>query len=432
MASSELSPHFRSRLMDAPATNRGCPRPGSVSIYLLLATCAIMVFYTRWLALAPCPCSGPATRGNSSDAGSITSEYDPSQYASGVLYRSGNPTSEGYGTFFQQYKSAIVMAMYLRKTLVIQDVRRSAHGYVVGPQVNAVHAFLGMPGNYSSSVCEHRYDWNWGQGIYEKDMLQLMCLQMSNKSFRDPVDLLNIVGNDSNRTRAASAALAEWTAEYQTCPEIHAHGLYGREEAYNDCVQPWLSFTLRRMFSNQGFESDLAENGCLSVGIHIRWGDLSRPDNKIEGTRNMKIQDINYALGMLKRQKLQCYNYYVFAKNATRELVEQVHVEHRLVDGDNDLFDMYLYSLMDIYLQGVSSWAVMPTMVHAGRVLITNNPNHPKLQTTFREVNSVYHYSDLTYMQHIARLRPLSAVRAGVRTAQQKSSQQAGTDLLDV
>ena len=169
------------------------------------------------------------------------------------------------------------------------------------------------------------------------------------------------------------------------------------------------------MFANRGFTSDLTDNGCLNVGIHIRWGDVARPDNTIQGKRNMQVHEISYALGKLEQVKSQCYNYHIFAKNATWELVKQLHIRHRLVDGDDDLYDMFLYSLMDVYVQGVSSWAVMPTMVHAGRVLITNSPSHPKLQTTFREVNSVYHFSDLTYMQHIARLRPLSAVRAGIQ-----------------
>ena len=129
----------------------------------------------------------------------------------------------------------------------------------------------------------------------------------------------------------------------------------------------------------------------------------------------MQVDQISYALGNLKQITSQCYNYHIFAKNATRELVEQLDLRHRLVDGDDDLYDMFLSSLMDVYSQGVSSWAVMPALVHAGRVLITNSPNHPKLKTTFREVNSVYHFSDLTYMQHIARLSPLSSVRASVQ-----------------
>ena len=194
---------------------RACPRPGAVLASLLLAACAIMAFCVRWPV--PCPCSNPATGGSTSHVGSPITEYDPSQYSSGVFFRSGNPTSEGYGTFFSSTSQPSVEAMYLRKTLIIQDVRRSGHGYVVGPQVNAVHARPWMPSNYSSSVCEHKYDWDWGRGIYEKDILQLMCLQLSNKSFKDPADMLNVVGNDSIHTRATSAALALWTAEFAGC-----------------------------------------------------------------------------------------------------------------------------------------------------------------------------------------------------------------------
>ena len=412
MVSLWSSAHARPRFTE-PSFSTRLHSPLHVVIYLLLAACGTMLFRVRYSV--PCQSSGVVTSGNSSSPASLVMEYDPSRYSSGVLYRSGNPTSEGYGTFFQQYKSAIVMAMYLGKTLIIQDDRRSAHGYVVGPQVNVVHARPGVPSNYSSRVCEHKHDWDWGGGLFEKDMLQLMCLQLSDKSFKDPVDMLNIVGTDSNRTRAASAALAAWKAEFEGCPEIHAHGSYGREEAFNDCVQPWLSYTLRGMFSNQGFKSNLADNSCLNVGIHIRWGDLARADHKIEGSRNMDVHQITHALGKIKQVTSQCYNFYIFAKNATRELVEQLETKHRLVDGDDDLYDMFLYSLMDVYVQGVSSWAVMPTFVHAGRVLITGSPNHPKLHTMFREVNSVYHFSDPKYMQHIARLRPLSAVRAGTR-----------------
>ena len=415
MASPELSTHPRPRPMETPANTRGCPRPGPIVASLFLAAFAVMAFWTR--LPVPISCSGPAMGRNNLDAGSLTFEYDPSQYATGVIYRSGNPTSEGYGTWFQQYKSALCMALFLRKTLIIQDVTRSQHGYFVSPQINAVHALPETPANYSENVCVHPFTWDWGGDdphLYEKDMLNLMCIQLSSKSFKDPADMLSVVGNDTARTWAASAALARWKAEFEKCPEIHAHGAYGREELYNDCVQPWLSYTLRGMFSNRGFTSDLADNGCLNVGIHIRWGDLANPDNEIKGKRNLKLEEITQALSMIKQVTSQCPpNYHIFAKNATQELVEQLGIKHRLVDGDDDLYDMFLYSLMDVYIQGVSSWAVMPTMVHTGRVLITNNPSHPKLQTTFREVNAVYHFADPTYMEHIARLRPLSAVRAG-------------------
>ena len=91
-----------------------------------------------------------------------------------------------------------------------------------------------------------------------------------------------------------------------------------------------------------------------------------------------------------------------FAKDAAPGLAEQLQVDHTLVDGRDDLFDMYLYSLMHVYVQGVSSWSVMPTYVHSGRVVIMDRPEHPKFQSVYRDVNHIYHFQDLAYLNHIA------------------------------
>ena len=384
---------------------------------ILLGSCGLMVLLmvlpsgAAWSSLLSKPSSSGCAR-----VGNHTEEYNPAQYMTGVIFRSGNPTWEGYGSWFQHYKGSIVAAMYLKKTLIFLDDVPSSHGYYVSPQVNAVHARPGMPSNASSDACVHKNNWGPpGSPVLEAHLIRLMCLRLSPKAFNTPTAMFTALGpqlNETAKIMAAERDLAYWTSKYAACAEIRSIHRKGVLENYNDCIQPWLSYTLLGMFANRGYTSVLAENACLNVGIHIRWGDVAQKSLTTLGGRNMRGEQIVYTLQNFKNITSQCFNYYIFAKDATPGLTDQFQIEHTLVDGDDDLFDMYLYSLMDVYIQGVSSWSVMPTYVHSGRVLITDKPTHPKLQTNYRDVNYIYHYEDLTYVDHIARLRPMSAERA--------------------
>ena len=350
-------------------------------------------------------------------------EYDPSQYMTGVLYTSGVPNVEGYGSFLQHWRGACVHALFLNKTLIIQqDEVQSEHGYFVSPQINAVHAWPEMPRNDSSDVevCDST-DY-WGQhGMWEGDMLALMCFRMYPGSFKDPADMfLRLRPSYSTQTAqtlaaTGTSAVAAWERQYANCTVIKSVQLEwkSRFEEFNDCVQPWLSYTLRGMFANRGYQSNLADNGRLNVGVHIRWGDFAAPDGDVTklNPRNMDRQAMISTLQKLQESSIQL-NFYIFAEDAIPGLVEQFQVEHTLVNGEDDLYDMYLYSLMDVYILGSSSWSVMPSYVHSGRVIITDNPEHPKLKPVFRQVNQIYHFQNLTYLEHIARLRPQSAERA--------------------
>ena len=384
----------------------------SFLVTLLLGVSAVVALFVR----TPLRQIRPTGGFNAAEA--HVGEYDPSQYMTGVMYRSGQPTVEGYGSFLQMWKGAIATAMFLNKTLIIQqDHVQSEHGYFVSPQVNAVHAWPEMPQDDPSAehVCEDNYYWG-EHGIVEEDMLALMCLRLCPGSFNDPTDMFTAMGrpaSDPAFVSSATRALAAWEAKYAKCTVIHSVQVEwkSRFEEFNDCVQPWLSYTLRGMFANRGYQSTLANNGRLNVGIHIRWGDLASQDVTDLDVRNMGRDAIIFTLQKLQESTVK-FNFYMFAKNAIPALAEQFHIEHTLIDGDDDLYDMYLYSLMDVYILGSSSWSVMPTYVHSGRVIITDAPDNKKFWSVFRQTSYIYDYRNFSYIDHIARLRPQSAERA--------------------
>jgi len=347
--------------------------------------------------------------------------YVPADYSTGVIYRTGAPTVEGYGSFFQQYKGSIVTAMYLRKTIIfLQDDVPSEHGYSISPQVNKVHfdSRPGVPANYSEGHCE--MDQGSLGGNMEPAVLALMCLKMSPKRFKDAVEAFKLMGKVNDKLMGNvddTAHIEQWfriledfEARFANCTDIHSFGenVNSRQEAFNDCVQPWLSYTLQGMYRNRGYKvkTPLALDGCLDVGVHIRWGDVAPGDKDPSHLdwRNMRMGEIQEAVRHVQ-QSGRCLRFHVFAKNATAGLLAQIPVEHTYVDRADDLLDMFEYGQMDVYIQGDSTYVVMATLaVSPGKVIITNQPSHPKYDSTFRDIHHVYHYTDLAFVDHIRSL----------------------------
>jgi len=118
------------------------------------------------------------------------------------------------------------------------------------------------------------------------------------------------------------------------------------------------------------------------------------------------MEDIREAVRRVQESG-RCLRWYVFAKNATSELLAQIPVEHTYVDHPDDLRDMFAYGQMDVYIQGVSTFVVMATLAaRRGKVIITNAPWHPKYNSTFRDVHHLYHNNDLAFVDHIRTLQP--------------------------
>jgi len=56
---------------------------------------------------------------------------------SGAIFRTGGLSQEGFGSFVQQLKLSAVAAIYLNKTLIIDQSYPSEHGYNVPELINA-------------------------------------------------------------------------------------------------------------------------------------------------------------------------------------------------------------------------------------------------------------------------------------------------------
>ena len=70
---------------------------------------------------------------------------------------------------------------------------------------------------------------------------------------------------------------------------------------------------------------------------------------------------------------------------------------------------MFSYNQMDVYVQGVSSLAVMATMTHRRKIIITDRPQHPNYISYVLDVNHIYHFGDLGYVEHMMPLRQRAA-----------------------
>ena len=293
-------------------------------------------------------------------------------------------TIEGYGSYFQRLKSSIIVSMFLNKTLVIQDVLESEHNYNVALQVNEVYTHTLM---HNDSMCKLEiHD--------EKRLLDLMCRHMSGmESSNDTLDQFK---------------------KNNSCTQIihvknHKEGEYYVEdyEGFNDCIQPWLSNTFNKMFEKKMYVLHFKNvHKCLNVGIHVRWGDLANNDVTKLDIRGIQIEDINFVVYNLKKTN-RCFNYYIFVKDPSEKLMSQFLFDHIIVNNKDDLYDIFLYTHMNVYVQGGSSFSVLSSLINPNKIVITNEQNSEKYKFDYRDVNKVYEYTDIAYVAAIASL-PLS------------------------
>lgn len=299
----------------------------------------------------------------------------------GIFYRTGGLTREGYGSYFQRLKSSIIISMFLNKTLIIKDVFESEHNYSVSLQVNEVYTHNRV---YNGSLCKlNIHD--------EKKLLDLMCRDMSG-------------------TKSSSSILAQFKKN-NSCTQItHIKNQKAGEhfvedyEIFNDCIQPWLSNTFNKMFENKMYVFPWkTAYKCMNVGIHIRWGDLASDDiTQLDG-RSIQIVDINFVVYNLRETNI-CFNYYIFVKNPSEKLLSQFLFDHIVVNNNDDLYDIFLYTHMDIYVQGTSSFSVMSSLINPNKIIITNDPHNVKYTFDYKNVSNVYGCNNITYVNKIKSL----------------------------
>lgn len=294
---------------------------------------------------------------------------------SGAIYRTGGLSKEGIGSFIQQLKLSAVAAIYMNKTLIIDQNVVSEHGYNVPQLINEA-------ANYTSDRSERCTI------TIDEEVAQTMCARMAGQQY-----------NSSVLRKFMPAS---------NCTELKQHKAnYIPYERYNDCIQPWLQDTFRSIFWQRQFSFVLGAKNCLNVGIHIRFGDRHTMDlRKLDG-RSMQLAEVNFAIYKLQKVSGVCYNFYVFAKDASEELKAQFLFPHTFVDTSDDLYDMYVFTLMDIYIQGRSSFCVISSLIEPNKTIITNSPEN-KYKFDYEQVSRVYHYKKdwKAYLADVKLLQP--------------------------
>ena len=294
---------------------------------------------------------------------------------SGAIYRTGGLSKEGIGSFIQQLKLSAVAAIYLNKTLIIDQNMVSEHGYNVPQLINEA-------ANYTSDRSEQCLI------TLDEEVAQNMCARMAGQQY--------------------NSALLQNSMPESNCTELKQHkDKYIPYERYNDCIQPWLQDTFRGMFWQRQFSFVLGDKNCLNVGIHIRFGDLHTINLRNLDGRSMQLAEVNFAIYKLQKVTGVCYNFYVFAKNASEELKAQFLFPHTFVDTSDDLYDIYVFTLMDIYIQGRSSFCVISSLIEPNKTIITNSPGN-KYKFDYKQVSRVYHYKKdwQAYVADVKLLQP--------------------------
>ena len=284
-------------------------------------------------------------------------------------------TGEGFGSFFVRQKSIIVIALNLNASLFFSE-RDSSHGYNFPRMLNYV-SFGNLVPNQTTPSC-----------VTSEDVL--------NEKF-----IASLCNNDPS----AKKQLYE---RFDKCDTI-THDKFETTEGCNDCIQPYVQKVVPKIFEQINYSSrktqllshiqfNMAALGRISVGIHIRWGDTSTGDLTKLNSRSIGFQHVNefYKSTLLKYKKE--FDFYVFMEHHHMGVSEKLHIEdYSVIDTGDDLFDLYLFSIMDIVMHGPSTYAVLASLISPGKLIITNNPEHTRFLYKNKIINEVISYQHTSY-----------------------------------
>jgi hypothetical protein len=193
----------------------------------------------------------------------------------------------------------------------------------------------------------------------------------------------------------------------QSCPHVHqtkaeVPGQFAEDyEGFNDCIQPWLSTTFHNIFKRHAYQLPPAwQTGLVHVGIHIRWGDVASANVSLLDSRSVQLSDIRTCVRTLQKTK-KLFEFHIFVKNPSESLLSQIDFDHTVVNNDDDLYDMFLYSHMDMYIQGESSFSAIASLINPRKIVITNAPASAKYSFYYFEVNTVYAIGNLSYVDRV-------------------------------
>jgi hypothetical protein len=323
-----------------------------------------------------------------------------------IFVRAGGLTREGYGSFFQRIKASIILSMTLNRTLLLAEDVHSEHNYSVTAQINEAYEDVHVY-NEQRAECVVRQNQsalhNCDLQLHEREAtaLDLACRAMHAPS-----------GRSGSKDLFAASAIhpADWLAVLQanqSCSDVYqtkdeVPGQFAEDyEGFNDCIQPWLSTTFHNMFERRAYKLPLSRQpDRLHVGIHIRWGDVATPNVSNLDARSVQLSEIRACVRALQ-QTGKRFEFYLFVKNPSETLLSEVDFHHTVVNNEDDLYDMFLYSHMDMYIQGISSFSVIASLINPHKIVITNQPASAKYRFDYFQVNNVFAISNLSYVHRV-------------------------------
>lgn len=310
---------------------------------------------------------------------------------------------EGYGSFFQRIKSSVILSMALNRTLILPEDILSQHQYSVTAQINEAYGHARAHNTERHRYCvprmiQHHLPACDLQPLdNEAEILDEACRAMHGGGARE-----------KHRPALSGVPLSSWSTLvqasrscsdlYQTKVQVSKLVFTERHEGFNDCIQPWLSMTFRKMFERRAYRLPSAwQTDLVHVGIHIRWGDVATA-NVTAGldSRSIQLSELHSCVGTLKKTGRR-FKFHVFVKNPTEVLLSHIEFEHTIVNSPDDLYDMFLYTQMSMYIQGTSSYSVVASLINPGKVIITNVPSSEKYQFDYFPVNTVLGVEDVCH-----------------------------------
>ena len=182
-------------------------------------------------------------------------------------------------------------------------------------------------------------------------------------------------------------------------------------ENYNDCVSEWYNSIITKTEEWKNFDRDL--DGCVRIGIHLRWGDVATsggrigPQTKVDSFRSISINDINKAFSNLKLIGCRCRKIFIYIENSPGiEHNTFIFDDFTVVDTGNDLNDLIHYAHNDILIQGRSSFPVLGSFIISNKTVITNSvaagieskrANDIKYEQRFSIINHLFSPDDTVF-----------------------------------
>lgn len=279
------------------------------------------------------------------------------------VQRTGGLTPEGVGSIHQRIKASIILASVIGADLRLPGLVANRHGYVV-PWLKT-----GSCPPSSSTSC-----------LINNTSLETLIQRMCGGTLR-------------GRAVLAALEIPQFCSTiYHHVEQVHAH------EGLNDCVGKWYQEALLsngRIFTQ--------ESGRVTVGVHLRWGDVARPGVtalSAISTHNLRgspsITQVNDAYANIVF--IDCHRVVVhlyMEKHPNIQPGTFTFPNFTVVDSGDDIADLRHYASNDVLIGGTSSWAVFAAFASTDGTIVITDALHAKYRQTYRRhIKHLHQYGD--------------------------------------